>query len=116
MTGGIFHMIWVGRRSPQDWIRRYRQGGISGLVKGPYRGRRPRLTEEPQKAPLSSIIADGLEKTGFDTGTFSDMLAAARRSHFSVGISSKRREINMLTKIDWTRPMRGLNHARSAKL
>ena len=48
--------------------------------------------------------------------TFSDMLAAARRSHFSVGISPKAREINVLPKINQTRLTRGLDHARIAKL
>jgi len=62
-------MIGVGRRTLQDWIRRYRQRGISGLVKGPYRGGRSRLTEE-QKEELSRIIAAGPEKAGFDTGVW----------------------------------------------
>jgi transposase len=62
-------MIGVGRRTLQDWIRRYRQRGISGLVKGPYPGGRSRLTEE-QKAELSGIIAAGPEKAGFDTGVW----------------------------------------------
>jgi transposase len=62
-------LIGVGRRTLQDWIRRYRQRGISGLVKGPYRGGRSRLTEE-QKAELSGIIAAGPEKAGFDGGVW----------------------------------------------
>ena len=48
--------------------------------------------------------------------TFSDMLAAARRSHFSVGISSKASEINTLPKVNRTRHESGLDHTRSAKL
>jgi len=48
--------------------------------------------------------------------TFSDMLAASRRSHFSSGISSKAAETNMLMKINQTRHTRGIDHARSAKL
>jgi putative transposase len=62
-------MIGVGRRTLQVWIRRYRQRGISGLVKGPYLGGRSRLTEE-QKAELSEIIATGPEEAGFDTGVW----------------------------------------------
>lgn len=62
-------MIGAGRRTLQDWIRRYRQRGISGLSKGPYRGGQSRLTEE-QKAELSGIIAAGPEKAGFDTGVW----------------------------------------------
>ncbi len=62
-------MIGVGRMTLQDWICRYRQRGISGLVKRPYVGGRSRLTED-QKAELSEIIAAGPEKAGFDTGVW----------------------------------------------
>jgi transposase len=60
-------MIGVGRRTLQDWIRRYRDLGFLGLVKGPYPGGRSRLTEE-QQPELSGIIAAGPEKAGLDTG------------------------------------------------
>jgi hypothetical protein len=48
--------------------------------------------------------------------TFSDMLAAARRSHFSLGISAKPGEINTSPKINQTRHARGNDHTRIAKL
>ena len=48
--------------------------------------------------------------------TFSDMLAAARRSHFSIGISAKAIEINASPKIKQTRHTREIDHTRSAKL
>jgi hypothetical protein len=48
--------------------------------------------------------------------TFSDMLAAARRSHFSIGISSKAGIGNALPKSNQTRHTRGIDHARMAKL
>jgi hypothetical protein len=48
--------------------------------------------------------------------TFSDMLAAARRSHFSIGISAKAIEINASPKIKQTRHTREIDHKRSAKL
>ena len=48
--------------------------------------------------------------------TFSDMLAAARRSHFSLGISAKAGEIKPLPKIKQTRNARGIDHTRIAKL
>ena len=48
--------------------------------------------------------------------TFSDMLAAARRSHFHIGISSKPREINALPKFNKTRCARHIDHTRIAKL
>ena len=48
--------------------------------------------------------------------TFSDMLAAARRSHFSIGISSEASDINELKKINQPRHPRGFKHSGFAKL
>jgi len=48
--------------------------------------------------------------------TFSDMPAAARRSYFSLRISSEAGEINKLKKINNPRSSRKLGHARIAKL
>lgn len=48
--------------------------------------------------------------------TFSDMLAAARRSHFSIGISSEASDINELKKINQPRYPRGFKHSGFAKL
>ena len=62
-------IIGVGRRTLQDWIRRYRDNGISGLVKGPYPGGKSKLSQE-QKADLAAIIAAGPEAAGFDTGVW----------------------------------------------
>jgi len=48
--------------------------------------------------------------------TFSDMLAAARRSHFSVPISSEARKTNKLIKINKPRYTRAFDDSRIAKL
>lgn len=48
--------------------------------------------------------------------TFSDMLAAARRSHFSFGICAKPSEINASPKFNQTRYARGSKHTKIAKL
>lgn len=48
--------------------------------------------------------------------TFSDMLAAARRSHFQLRISSEAYDSNTLTKNNKPRSARKLDHARIAKL
>ena len=50
------------------------------------------------------------------TFTFSDMLAAARRSHFSLRISSEAQEISTLTKINVPRFSRDLKQTGNAKL
>lgn len=81
-------IIGVGRRTLQDWIHRYRDRGISGLVKGPYLGGRSRLTEE-QKAELSAIIAAGPEKAGLDTGVWvAPMVVKLVKDLYGVSYSS----------------------------
>lgn len=62
-------IVGVGRRTLQDWIHRYRNNGIAGLVKGPYPGGKPKLTDE-QKSELAALIASGPEAAGFDTGVW----------------------------------------------
>jgi hypothetical protein len=48
--------------------------------------------------------------------TFSDMLATARRTHFSPLISSEARQVGSLTKIGMPRSTHNLKHTGSAKL
>ena len=70
-----------------------------------------------QSSAAKSLVAQPapwyLRKKDF---TFSDMLAAARRSHFQLRISSTPCDNKELRKINQTRHSRGLDHARSAKL
>lgn len=65
----VAQIMGVGRRTLQDWIHRYRAKGIPGLAKGPFKGAKPRLTDE-QKAELSRIIAAGPMEAGLDTGVW----------------------------------------------
>jgi transposase len=69
------HIVGVGRRTLQDWISKFRKGGLQGLVKGPYPGRKPKLTEA-QLAELDRIIEQGPESAGLDTGVWTAPLAA----------------------------------------
>jgi hypothetical protein len=70
-----------------------------------------------QFASASKLVAQPapwyLQKKDF---TFSDMLAAARRSHFQLRISSEACDSNALTKNNQPRSARKLHHARNAKL
>jgi hypothetical protein len=70
-----------------------------------------------QFATAKNLVADPApwycQKKSF---TFSDMLAAARRSHFTLRISSEASQINKLGKINNPRSTRGLDYARIAKL
>jgi transposase len=80
--------IGVGRRTLQDWIHRYRNRGVSGLVKGPYRGGSCRLTED-QKSDLARIIAAGPEKSGFDSGVWvAPMVVKLVKDRYGVSYSS----------------------------
>jgi len=63
------NIIGAGRRTVQDWIHRYRLGGIHALAKGPFQGGKSRLTED-QKKELSSIIEAGPPEAGLDTGVW----------------------------------------------
>ncbi len=53
-------IVGVGRRTLQDWILKFRQRGLKGLVKGPYPGRRPKLTPD-QFRELAQLIERGPE-------------------------------------------------------
>lgn len=68
-------IVGVGHRTLQDWISRYRRGGLGALVKGPYPGRKPKLTHE-QLVELDRIIEQGPESAGLDTGVWTAPLAA----------------------------------------
>ena len=66
----VAQLIGVGRRTLQEWIHRYRSGGVSRLKKGPFKGGHPKLSEE-QKAELARIIQAGPKKAGLDTKVWS---------------------------------------------
>jgi transposase len=68
-------VVGVGRRTLQDWIFRFRGGGLHALVKGPYPGRRPKLTQE-QLAELDRIIEQGPESAGLATGVWTAPLVS----------------------------------------
>jgi transposase len=80
--------IGVGRRTLQDWIHRYRDRGISGLIKGPYPGGKPRLSQK-QKSDLARIIEAGPEASGFDTGVWiAPMVVKLVKDRYGVCYSS----------------------------
>lgn len=65
----VARVLGVGRRTLQDWIHRYREKGLVGLRKGPFKGGQSKLTDE-QKAELKKVIAEGPEKAGLETGAW----------------------------------------------
>lgn len=68
-------IVGVGRRTLQDWIFKYRRGGLTELEKGPYPGRTPKLTKA-QLEELDRIIDKGPESVGLDTGVWTAPLVA----------------------------------------
>jgi transposase len=68
-------IVGVGRRTLQDWIFKYRRGGLTALEKGPYPGRTPKLTKA-QLEELDGIIDEGPESVGLDTGVWTAPIVA----------------------------------------
>lgn len=78
----------VSRSIVAEWIRAYRQGGIQAVTKrGPYQGKRPRLSPEQQQE-LREIIRSGPQQAGLDTGVWTaSVVAAVVRDRFAVSLS-----------------------------
>ncbi len=62
-------IVGVGRRTLQEWIFKYRRGGLAALGKGPYPGRSPKLTKT-QLEELGRIIEQGPASVGLDSGVW----------------------------------------------
>jgi len=67
-------IVKVKRRTLQEWIFKYRRGGLAALEKGPYPGRSPKLTEA-QFEELGRIIEQGPETAGLDSDVWTVPLA-----------------------------------------
>jgi len=68
-------IVGGGRRTLQVWISKFRKGGLKALVKGPYPGRKAKLTND-QFQQLAQIIEEGPEQAGLDTGVWTAPLVA----------------------------------------
>jgi transposase len=68
-------IVGVGRRTLQEWIFKYRHGGVTALYRRPRPGRSPKLTA-PQFEELAQIIGQGPESVGLDTGVWTAPLIA----------------------------------------
>jgi len=63
-------ILEVARSTVQRWIERYRDMGVTGLlIRGPYQGKKPKLSLE-QKRELAILIREGPENSGLDTGVW----------------------------------------------
>lgn len=72
----VAEILEVARSTVQRWIEKYRSRGTVGLLfRGPFKGRRPRLTLD-QKRELAGIIREGPEKCGLDAGGWTSPIIA----------------------------------------
>lgn len=72
----VGQILEVARSTVERWIGRYRRRGVTGLlVRGPYRGKKPRLSLD-QKRELATMIREGPENSDLDTGVWTAPIIA----------------------------------------
>jgi transposase len=95
----VGQMLEVARSTVQRWIGRYRCRGVTGLlVRGPYQGKKPRLSLD-QKRELAIMIRQGPENSGLDTGVWTAPIIAdlvKRRFRIAYSPSQIRRVLHEL--------------------
>jgi transposase len=94
----VAEMFRVPLRTLEWWIEQYRNFGINALVKGPYPGRKPRLTLR-QESELAQIIEAGPEKAGLETGVWTAVIVRSvikKRFGISYGTRQVRRILRKL--------------------
>lgn len=84
----VGQVLEVARSTVERWIERYRSTGLTGLlVRGPYRGKKPRLSLD-QKRELATLIREGPEDSGLDTGVWtSPIVADLVKQRFNIAYS-----------------------------
>lgn len=89
----VAEMFGVPLRTLEWWTELYRTAGVHALAKGPYPGKKPRLTLD-QQDKLAQIIEAGPEKAGLDTGVWTATIVKSlvkARFGISYGLSQIRR-------------------------
>jgi putative transposase len=84
----VGQILEVARSTVQRWIERYRSRGVTGLlVRGPYQGKKPRLSLD-QKRDLAIMIREGPENSGLDTGVWTaPIIADLVKQRFTIAYS-----------------------------
>lgn len=95
----VGQILEVARSTVERWIKRYRDLGVTGLlVRGPYQGKKPRLSLD-QKRELAIMVRQGPEDSGLDTGVWTSPIIAdlvKRRFGISYSPSQIRRVLHEL--------------------
>jgi len=84
----VGQILEVARSTVERWIERYRHTGVTGLlVRGPYRGKKPRLSLD-QKREFAIMIREGPENSGLDTGVWTaPIIADLVKQRFGIAYS-----------------------------
>ena len=84
----VGQILEVARSTVERWIKRYRDLGVPGLlVRGPYQGKKPRLSLD-QKRELAITVRQGPEYSGLDTGVWtSPIIADLVKRRFGIAYS-----------------------------
>ena len=94
----VGQILEVARSTVQRWIERYRRRGVTGLlVRGPYQGKKPRLSLD-QKREIAVMVRQGPEVSGLDTGVWTSPIIAdlvKRRFGISYSPSQIRRVLHL---------------------
>lgn len=84
----VGQILEVARSTVERWVDRYRSRGVTGLlVRGPYQGKKPRLSLD-QKRELAITVRQGPEDSGLDTGVWTaPIIADLVRRRFNITYS-----------------------------
>jgi transposase len=84
----VGQILEVARSTVERWIGRYRSIGVTGLLtRGPYQGKKPRLSLD-QKRELAIMIREGPENNRLDTGVWtSPIIADLVKQRFTIAYS-----------------------------
>jgi transposase len=95
----VGQILEVARSTVERWVDRYRSRGATGLlVRGPYQGKKPRLSLD-QKRELAITVRQGPEVSGLDTGVWTAPIIADlvhRRFNITYSPSQIRRLLHEL--------------------
>src|SRR2546426_9831323 len=84
-SGEIARILKSPRSKTSEWLRRYEEDGVDGLLEG-HRSGRPTELDEKQRRQLGDILDSGPAAYGLDTGIWtSPMISWIIEEEFGIG-------------------------------
>ena len=84
-SGEVARILQSARSKVSEWLARYEEHGVTGLLEG-HRSGRPGLLTESQRQNLADIVESGPVAYGLNTGVWtSPILSQVIREEFGVG-------------------------------